>query len=50
MADNLYKLPPPEPAEDEDENMQRVQVLQYLEKLKNSSSTFDTSNDNILGT
>ncbi|KAA1087588.1 hypothetical protein PGT21_034063 [Puccinia graminis f. sp. tritici] len=49
MADNLYKPPPPETAEDDDETIQGVQVLQYLEKLKNSSSTFDTSNEDTSG-
>ncbi|WAR61160.1 hypothetical protein PtB15_13B412 [Puccinia triticina] len=47
MAENLYKPPPPETAEDEDEITQAVQVLDHLENLKNSSSTFNSTDQNI---
>ncbi|WAR63314.1 hypothetical protein PtB15_18B397 [Puccinia triticina] len=47
MAENLYKPPPPETAEDDDEITQAVQVLDHLENMKNSSSTFDSTDENI---
>ncbi|WAR59359.1 hypothetical protein PtB15_10B701 [Puccinia triticina] len=47
MAENLYKPPPPETAEDDNEITQAVQVLDHLENMKNSSSTFDSTDENI---
>ena len=42
MADNLYKPPPPQTSHDQDATIHGVHVLQYLEKLKSSTSPFDT--------
>ncbi|WAR63204.1 hypothetical protein PtB15_18B286 [Puccinia triticina] len=47
MAENLYKPPPPETAEDDNEITQAVQVLDHLENMKNSSSTFNSTDENI---
>jgi hypothetical protein len=41
MADNLYRPAPPQESENQDVTTQGVQVLEYLEKLKNLTSTFD---------
>jgi hypothetical protein len=41
MADNLYKPPPPQRSDKQDAITQGVHVLQFLKKLKSSSSSFD---------
>ncbi|OAV91127.1 hypothetical protein PTTG_04199 [Puccinia triticina 1-1 BBBD Race 1] len=50
MSENLYKPPPPITSADDDEITQGVQVLQYLDQLKNLSSTFETSTEDSTGT
>ncbi|KAH9462224.1 hypothetical protein MJO28_003095 [Puccinia striiformis f. sp. tritici] len=45
MSENLYNPRGPERDKDELKIVQGIQVLNYLEKLKNSSSTFDTSDE-----
>ncbi|WAR58494.1 hypothetical protein PtB15_5B728 [Puccinia triticina] len=46
MADSLYVPPAPTAVHDEDQLIQGVQVLQHIEAIKNSSSSFDTVEDN----
>ena len=50
MSENLYKPQPPITSADDDEITQGVQVLQYLDQLKSSSSTFETSTEDSTGT
>ena len=45
MADNLYRPPPPQKSDKQDFTAWGVSVLQYLKKLKTSSSIFDTKDD-----
>jgi hypothetical protein len=45
MAENLYRPPPPQTSDDQDLTSWGVSVLQYLEKLKTSSSSYDTKDD-----
>ncbi|WAR61386.1 hypothetical protein PtB15_12B71 [Puccinia triticina] len=42
MADNLYKPPVPTTHESNDQIIQGVQVLQYIEAIKNRNSTFES--------
>ncbi|WAR52007.1 hypothetical protein PtB15_1B446 [Puccinia triticina] len=42
MADNLYKPPVPTTHESNDQIIQGVQVLQYIEAIKNCNSTFES--------
>ncbi|WAR62762.1 hypothetical protein PtB15_15B350 [Puccinia triticina] len=42
MADNLYKPPVPTTHESNDQIIQGVQVLQYIEAIKNHNSTFES--------
>ncbi|KNZ48024.1 hypothetical protein VP01_596g9 [Puccinia sorghi] len=46
IADNLYMPPPPEAIDVSDQLVQGVQTLKHLDSLKNSSSTFDTTDNN----
>ncbi|WAR61988.1 hypothetical protein PtB15_14B82 [Puccinia triticina] len=46
MANSLYVPPAPTAVHDEDQLIQGVQVLQHIEAIKNSSSSFDTVEDN----
>ncbi|WAR61630.1 hypothetical protein PtB15_12B320 [Puccinia triticina] len=46
MANSLYVPPAPTAVHDEDQLIQGVQVLQHIEAIKNSSSSFYTVEDN----
>ena len=46
MADNLFTPPPPTLCHDDEEIIKGVQVLQHIEKMKNSSSSFASIEEN----
>ena len=47
MADNLYMPAPPEAVDVSDQLVQGVQILKQLDSLKNSSSTFETTENTL---
>ncbi|PLW09252.1 hypothetical protein PCASD_26238 [Puccinia coronata f. sp. avenae] len=42
MAENLFRLPPPTQNHDDDKLIKGLQVLQHIDQIKNSSSSFAT--------